>query len=120
MASAPPVQQPIERSRRPIILTLICIFATVGAIANLARVAFGPPSKLGEWFLPSLAVSALVVIAAMIGVWQMRRWAVYAYIGICVLGQIELIVMLGHFNVTALLLRCVVVVILIAHFKKMR
>jgi hypothetical protein len=109
-----------EECRRPILLTLICVFAVVGAVMNLWRVIFGPPSKLGEWFLPSLAISSIVGIIAMVGVWQMRCWGAYTYIGLCIVGQIELIVMLGHFNWTALLLRCVVVAALLLYLGRMK
>lgn len=49
----------------------------------------------------------------MIGIWQMRRWGVYTYVGVYIVGQIELILMLGRFNVTALLMRCLTIAILL-------
>ena len=49
-----PVAEASRRRRRPVLLTIICVFAIIGAVVNLCRVAFGPPSKLGTWFLPSL------------------------------------------------------------------
>ena len=63
--------------------------------------------------MPSLTVSAIVVIISMIGIWQMRRWGVYTYVGVYIVGQIELILMLGRFNVTALLMRCLTIAILL-------
>jgi len=117
--SSPP-QPPIEGNRRPIILTIVCILNIAGAILNLVRGFFVSPSKHGEWYLPLLAISGMVAIVAMVGVWRMRRWGVYTYIGLCFLAQIALIAMLGYFNWTALLLRCAVVAILLVYFRRMR
>lgn len=112
-------QQQGEEFHRPIFLTLICIFAMLGAVLNLVRAVVGPPSKLGDWFLPSLAVSSIVCVIAMMGVWHMRRWGVYTYIALCVVGQIALIVMVGHFNWIALVLRCAVVSVLLVYLRRM-
>ena len=120
MNSIRATEPPTEGCRRPTLLTLICVFSVVGAIVNLWRVIFEPPSKLGEWYLPSLATSSIVGIIAMVGVWQMRRWGAYTYIGLCVVGQVALIAMLGHFNWTALLLRCVAVAALLLYLGRMK
>ena len=47
MDTAQETQPAIVESRRPIILTIVCIFGIIGAIANLWRVAFGGPSIFG-------------------------------------------------------------------------
>ena len=120
MDSSQPAETPIVESRRPLILTFVCILGIIGAIANLWRVFFGPPSPLGPWFLPFLTVSTITTIVAMVGVWLMRRWAVYTYIGLCIVGQVAWQVIVGILIWKAVLLRCVVIALFLAYFKRMR
>ncbi len=120
MDSPQPADTPIVESRRPLILTFVCILGIIGVIANLWRVCFGPPSLLGPWFLPFLTVSSVIMAMAMFGVWMMRRWAVYIYIGLCVVGQLLFLVMYDVIVWKAVLMQCVVIALLLVYFRKMR
>jgi hypothetical protein len=120
MDSAQPEEKPNLESRRPLILTLVCIFIVIGVIGILWRVCFGPPSRLGPWYLPFLTVSASITAVAMVGVWMMRRWAVYTYIGLCIVAQILFLVMYDVVVWKAVLVRCFVIAILLVYFKRMR
>jgi hypothetical protein len=59
------------------------------------------------------------MVIAMVGVWRMRRWGVYTFVGLCILGEAALIGMGGHWNFIAILLRCVVAGIMFAYFGRM-
>ena len=120
MDTAQETQPAIVESRRPIILTIVCILGIVGAIANLWRVFFGGPSIFGQWLLVTLGVSAVVTIISMVGVWLMRRWAVYTYVVLCIAGQIAWQIIVGIVIWKAVLLRCLVIALLFVYFKRMR
>ncbi len=72
MNSPEPLETPIMKGRRPLILTFFCILGILSVIANLWRVCFGPPSLFGSWFLPFLTVSAIITAVAMVGIWFIR------------------------------------------------
>jgi len=120
MDTAPQTQPAIVESRRPIILSIVCVFGIIGAIANLWRVFFGPPSIFGPWLLVTLAISATITIVSMVGVWMMRRWAVYTYVVLCIVGQIAWQIIVGIVIWKAVLLRCLVIALFFVYFKKMR
>jgi len=120
MDTAQETQPAIVESRRPIILTIVCIFGIIGAIANLWRVAFDGPSVFGPWLLVTLAISAIFTLVSMVGVWMMRRWAVYTYVVLCIVGQIAWQVIVGIVIWKAVLLRCLVIALLFVYFKRMR
>jgi hypothetical protein len=120
MDSPQPLETPIMEGRRPLILSFVCILGIIGVIPNLWRVCFGPPSLLGSWFLPFLTVSCIITAVAMVGVWMMRRWAVYTYISLCVVVQLLFLVMYDVVAWKAVLVRCVAIAIMLAYFKRMR
>ena len=120
MDSPQPAETPIIERGRPFVLTFVCILGTVGAIANLGRFFFGPPSVFGPWLLLTLAVSAVITIVSMVGVWFMRRWAVYTYIGLCIVGQVAWQVIVGIVIWKAVFLRCVVIALFLVYFKRMK
>jgi len=55
----------------------------------------------------------------MIGLWKMRKWAVYIYTGFCVINQVVLLAM-GAWNILALLIPGIVIAIAFANLSKMR
>jgi len=75
--------------------------------------------RIGAWYPPYLAFSALVGLACMIGLWQMRKWAVYVYAAFCVVNQLVLLKM-GVWNIFALLIPAIVVAVGVANLPKMR
>lgn len=54
----------------------------------------------------------------MIGLWKMKKWAAYTYIGFVTLNQIVLLEM-GVWNIMALVIPIIVIDIALAHVTKM-
>jgi hypothetical protein len=54
----------------------------------------------------------------MVGLWMMKKWAAYTYTGLVVINQIVLIVM-GVWNILALLIPAVVVFFALKNISKM-
>ena len=88
--SATSVQSTKTRAQRPIALTLLCILAFVtvpiAAISNGLRLAGHP------MHLIVTVTGFLAVLAAFVGVWQMRRWGVWLYAAAVSINLVNLFV----------------------------
>ena len=108
--------------RRPIAITIICVIGLIGALITLpllfsdavARVARSAP-----WYPVLLAASAVTGLACMIGLWQMRRWAVYVYTAMFAVTQIVFVVS-RLWTPTSLIAPAIVIVIMFIYLPKMR
>ena len=118
-----PSPQPIEAvqptSRRPTVITVICVVGFVGALLVVPRILGDAARSIGAWYPPFLAVGSIVGLACMIGLWNMRRWAVFTYTGFFVVNQLVLLAV-GIWSIFAFLIPVVVIAIMNSQFEKMR
>lgn len=119
MNTTTPIQTSRSSTRRPLILTILCILGFVAAAANVPTIFTDDARRVGHWFPPFLALSVVVTVICMIGLWKMHRWAVLVYTGFAVLG-FALALTVGSWNLTAQLVRVAVIVIMFSQFAKMR
>lgn len=68
----------IER-RRPVPISIICLIGFCGALFTIPLILSDLAAAVGTWYRPYLAFSSIVVFVCMLGLWNMKRWAVYAY-----------------------------------------
>lgn len=103
-----------NKQKRPLSLTYVCVGGLIGAIfAGLS--AFSPASMhITGWYPAYLGFSAVVGIVCAIGLWFMRKWAVYALIGLILVNLIVLFI-IGNFNIVALLIGSIVIYIVSRH-----
>ena len=47
-------------------------------------------SRIGAWFGPYVGLSMMANIICMIGLWQSKRWGVYAYASLVLVNQVVL------------------------------
>jgi hypothetical protein len=105
--------------RRPLVITIICVLGFLGALVTIPLI-FSPTARaIGEWYEPTLAAAALVGLVCMIGLWLMRRWAVYVYTAMCVINQAVLLKM-GVWNPLTLIIPAVVIVVMFVYLRRMR
>ncbi|MFM7681920.1 MAG: hypothetical protein ACKO7P_04165 [Bacteroidota bacterium] len=90
----------------------------IGAAFTIPLIFSGIVGQIGSWYPPFLGLSAIIGFVCMVGLWQMKKWAAYTYTGFAGLNQIVLLIM-GVWNVTALIIPAVVVGIVLTHVKKM-
>lgn len=103
---------------RPPVITIICLVGFAGALLSIPMF-FSPVGRtIGTWYLPYLFFSVVLGVACMVGLWQMRKWAVYTYTAFMILNQLVLYYF-GIWDVKAVLLPAVVVFFLIRHVAKM-
>ena len=104
---------------RPTAITVICVIGFIGGLLTIPMIFTNIARNIGAWYPPFLAFSAVVGFVCMVGLWKMRRWAIFAYTGFVALNQIVMLVM-GVWNVFALLIPGIVIAIGFTHLSKMR
>ena len=117
--NSPSIPTEPNPSTRPTAITVICVIGFIGALIVLPVIFTDAARRIGAWYPPALAFSAVVGLICMVGLWQMRRWAVFTYAAFCVLNQIVLISM-GVWSPFALILPGIVVAISFSYLSKMK
>ena len=107
-----------KKNKRPTTITVICILGFIGAALSLLLVFSGSAVKIGNWYPPYAICLAIICFVSMLGLWKMKKWAVYTYTGIMVLNQIVLLAM-GIWNFMVLIIPAIVAGIALANIKKM-
>jgi glycerol-3-phosphate acyltransferase PlsY len=105
--------------RRPVAITVICVLSGIGALIAIPLIFSEAARSIGTWYPPYLAFGAVVGLACTVGFWLMRKWAVYLYTALVVLNQIALFSM-GVWNVLALAIPLVVIVVGFIYLSRMR
>jgi hypothetical protein len=77
-------------TQRPVAITVICILGFIGAALSLPVIFSSGASNIGGWYPPVLALSAVVGLICMIGLWKMKKWAVFLYTAMVIVIQIVL------------------------------
>jgi len=108
----------LYEKKRPIAITVICILGFIGATFTIPLVFSDIARQIGSWYPPYLGFSAILGFICMVGLWQMKKWAAYTYTAFVALNQIILLVM-GVWNIMALIIPAIVVAIALTHLKKM-
>jgi hypothetical protein len=103
---------------RTIPITIICILMFAGFGASLPLLISGTARTVGAWYPPYLVLSSVIGLVCMVGLWKMRRWAVFTYTAFVVMNQAVLLSM-GVWNGFALI-PAIVVAILFTQISKMR
>lgn len=65
--------------KRPIIITILCAYLALGAIANIFFTTSAVINGMEVWYLALTIISWLIGLATIIGLWRMKRWAVVLY-----------------------------------------
>jgi hypothetical protein len=78
-------------TKRPPIITLICILAMLGAVFTLIGLSVPGirqplAQQFGIWFVPLAIVQLGSGIASIVGLWMMRKWGLYLYVALTALG----------------------------------
>ena len=113
-----PLNEKKEGEKRPASITLLCVLGFIGA-PLIGFLIFAPTAQqAGHWFPPYLILSSLLWLECLVGLWMMRRWAAYTYTGLTAVNQIVLLG-IGTWSVTTLLLPGIVIFVALKNFSKM-
>ncbi|MGB3493606.1 MAG: hypothetical protein WBA57_12815 [Elainellaceae cyanobacterium] len=107
-----------KKGKRPTSITVVCIIGFIGALLTVPLIFSPLVQQIGAWYPPYLGFSAVVGLACMVGLWMMKKWAAYTYIGFFALNQVVLLAM-GSWNVMALLIPAIVIFFVLKNVSKM-
>lgn len=107
-----------EKAKRPTSITVICVLGLFGTLVTVPLIFSQLAQQIGSWYPPYLALSAVVGLVSMVGLWMMKRWGAYAYTGLAAINQVVLLAM-GAWTVLALAIPAVVVFFALKHVSKM-
>jgi hypothetical protein len=105
--------------KRPIAITIICIIGFLGTVVAVPLVFSSVAAGIAPWYPPYLAVSIVIGLGCMVGLWLMRKLAAYAYAAFVALNQVTLF-STGLWNPLTLLIPGVVIVVMFIYLPKMR
>jgi hypothetical protein len=108
-----------QAHKRPVAITIICIIGFIGAVLTVPLIFSQTASGIGPWYPPLLAVSAAIGLACMIGLWMMRKWAVYTYTAFAAINQVIMLAT-GIWNPIALIIPAIIIVIMFVYLSRMR
>lgn len=104
--------------KRPGLITAICIIGFIGTLFSIPLIFSDIAKTIGSWYPPYLAFSTIVGLVCMIGLWMMKKWGIITYTAFVGINQVVLMVM-GVWNVFALIIPGIVVAIGFSKFKEM-
>lgn len=113
------IQTPEASTRRPVIITVLCVLGLIAAAGNVPTIFTEAARNVGAWFPPFLTLSVAVTVGCMIGLWTMRRWAVFVYTGFAIVTLV-IALLTGAWNTTAQLLRVAIIAAMFSQLSKMR
>ncbi|MEK6833731.1 MAG: hypothetical protein AABY32_06840 [Nanoarchaeota archaeon] len=107
--------------KRPAIITVICIIGFIGLlfVVSMIFVFSDAVKSIGAWYLPYLAFSAVVGLVCFIGLWMMKKWSIIAYTIFVVINQVVMISM-NVWNILALIIPGIIIVIGFLNYKEMK
>lgn len=104
--------------KRPVIITVICVLGFIGSLLNFLMIFSEVAKNNGSWYTPYLIFLGIIGLICMVGLWKMKKWASYVYIGVLILNQFILIAM-GTWNVVELVFPAVLVGVILSQVNKM-
>ncbi len=106
------------KAKRPSSITLISIFGIYTGFLSLYFIFRDGIQELGLGNTLFFALGGIVFMVCGIGFWLMKKRAVYAYAVFAVIDQIVLL-LIGRWNIIALLISVIVVYVGYKHLSKM-
>jgi hypothetical protein len=77
--------------KRPKIITAICIIGFIGLFGGVPLIFSDAAKSISSWYQPFLALSTIIGLVNMVGLWMMKKWAAVLYISMTVINQIIMI-----------------------------
>ena len=103
---------------RPTVITVICVLMALGAVVTVPMV-FMAASQLPGWYTPFVLASAAVGLVCMVGLWTMRKWSVYLYTAMTLIGQVVLF-STGLWVAQSIIVPAIAIAVMFSQLGKMR
>ena len=111
-----------QTNNRPTSITIlsVIVFITIVFSATSLASLYGTLISLyGDWYGPFWIASLVLTLFSMIGLWSMKKWGVYTYVGMFVVGSLVGLIMDIPFTAAGLVVPIVISILGIVHLKKM-
>lgn len=102
--------------KRPIAITIICIFGFTGVVLSVPMLFSEITLGLGAWFRTYAGFATMVNLICMIGLWRTKKWALYAYAALVLINQIVLIAY-AEWNALVLIIQAIIILIVLFHLQ---
>jgi len=76
-----------ESVGRPLAISVLCVIGFIAAELSFVWFFSSDAAADGTWYPPYLAISSVLSLACLIGVWQMKRIAAYSYAVLFITNQ---------------------------------
>jgi hypothetical protein len=119
MSQAPQAQAIENPHKRPVAITVICVIGFIGAALTIPMLFSSAVQGIAPWYPALLGISAAIGLACMIGLWMMRKWAVYTYTAFFAVTQ-AIMISAGFFNAIGLIIPLIIIVIMFMYLSRMR
>ncbi len=113
------LENTIDDTKRPMAITVICIIGFLGALVAAPLVFSEIAKSIGAWYPFYLGLSTVIGLVCFVGMWQMRKIAVFIYAGFVGLNQIVMLAT-GIWSIGALLIPGVIVALTFYYSKTMK
>jgi len=118
-SSPPSIDTTASSASRPTIIAVLCVIGFMGGLFTIPKVLSDAARNIGAWYPPYLAFCLFGGLVCVVGLWKMRRWAVFTYSGFVALNQIVLLAM-GVWSIFALVIPAIFIFIMSSQLSKMR
>jgi len=108
----------LANGSRPKAITIICVVGVIGALLSFPIIFSDLAWQVGAWYPPYLGLTMLVGLVCIVGLWMMKKWGMYGYIGLTVVNQVVLLLM-GSWNIMVLLVPGIVIYFAYKHLPDM-
>ena len=104
--------------QKPLAITIICFIGIINA-SQLIFMVLSPVSKqLGAFYPYYFAISAIMSLVSIAGLWGLKKWAVFLYIAVLISNQLILASM-KLWEVSAMLIPLIITILLLNYRNKM-
>jgi len=105
--------------QRPWILTLLCVLGFLGCFLKMYYVFSSEIRSVSTWYPSFVSLSTLLLMAALFGLMQMRRWGFFLYLLFFVLHQVVQVAV-KKWDIASSLLFTAILVVGFLQYKKLQ
>lgn len=114
--TVPSAELPPER---PVLISILCVVGFIGLPVTAWLIVSGSAAAVAPWYPLFLGVSGIVGLACLVGLWMMRKRAVYAYAAFAVINQLIMLAT-GLWSPMALIIPAVFIALMAIYLPRMR
>lgn len=125
MTSNEPTEAIKKPPVRPFVITALCVLFFIFLCVALIAVLVNPENAIrtlepyGVWYTAFLLTSTICTAVAFIGFWKMKRWGLYVYVAMFLIGIVVSYAALGWVTVGGLLAPIALIAVVAFYFRRM-